>query len=143
MKAEEYLSKIKKHDSQINNILDELEVLQALATRTTSVLGGERVQSAGSQDKMADCVADMADLRKQLNEEVTKYLEYRNKAKAVIDSACDAECNRLLYKRYFLFEKWEKIAVDMNYTYRWVSDGLHQRALAQVQKVLDGGSEDE
>jgi len=36
-----------------------------------------------------------------------------------------------------VFNTWERIAVDMNFTYKWVSGGLHQRALAQVQKALD------
>ena len=61
----------------------------------------------------------------------------RKEIKKLIFEACDSDCIDLLYKRYFLNKKWEEIAVEMNYTFKWVSGGLHQRALSQVQKLLD------
>jgi hypothetical protein len=43
----------------------------------------------------------------------------------------------LLHKRYFLFRSWKRIAAEMGKSKQWVSDDLHKKALAQVQKVLD------
>ena len=136
MKAINYLKQIKSMDAKINADIEELASLEALATRTTSVLGGERVQSSGSQQKMADCVAKIVDMQKQVNEEIDRYIEYKKDARELL-SECDSECITLVSKRYFQFKTWEEIAVDMNFTYQWVSGGLHQKALAQVQKALD------
>lgn len=136
MKAIEYLSKIKTMDAKINTDIDELAQLEALATKTTSVLGGERVQASGSQQKMADCVAKIVEMKMQIEQEIDAYIEYKKDARNVI-CACDADCLTLVHKRYFQFKTWEKIAVEMNFTYQWVSGGLHQRALSQVQRILD------
>ena len=136
MKAINFLKQIKSMDAKINANLEELASLKALATRTTSVLGGERVQSSGSQQKMADCVVKIVEMENRINEEIDKFIDYKEDARKLL-SECDPECITLISKRYFQFKTWEEIAVDMNFTYQWVSGGLHQKALAQVQKALD------
>lgn len=137
MKAINYLKKIKTMDAQIDADILEIARLEALATKTTAVMGGERVQSSGSQEKMADCVVKIVDMKNRLNAEIDSFLDYKEKARKLIVEACDADCCRLLHKRYFLDHTWEQIAVQLNYTYQWVSGGLHQKALAQLQKALD------
>ena len=136
MKAINYLKQIKIMDAKINADVEELASLEALATRTTSVLGGERVQSSGSQQKMADCVAKIVDMKTRINEEIDKFIDYKQEARELL-SECESECITLISKRYFQYKTWEEIAVDMNFTYQWVSGGLHQKALTQVQKALD------
>ena len=136
MKAKTYLKQIEKMNAKINCLNEELEYLNALATRTTSVLGGERVQSSGSKERMADCTVKMADMCSRINEEIDRLIDYKDEAWKIIEQ-CEPECITLISKRYFQFKPWEEIAVDMNFTYQWVSGGLHQKALAQVQKVLD------
>ena len=42
---------------------------------------------------------------------------------------------KLLYKRYFLSEPWDKIARDMGYTVQWINT-LHRRALREVERRL-------
>ena len=137
MKATDYLKKIKSIDAMIIADVEELATLEALATKTTAVMGGERVQSSGSQQKMADCVVKIAELRSKIEDELTELLALKREARELLCNLNDAECITLLHKRYFLFEKWENIAVEMNYTYQWVSDGLHKKALSQFQKILD------
>lgn len=153
MKARTYLERIKKLDANIDARIDEIATLDAIATKTTSVMGGERVQASASQQKMSDTVEKIIDLKKKLNDEIDRFIDLRNDARNLIEQACDADCQRLLRMRYIgkyneskkriEFAKWEQIAVDMNFTYKWVSDGLHQRALAQVQKALDERGEAE
>lgn len=151
MKAKPYLERIKILDSKIDARLEEIATLDAIAKKTTSVMGGDRVQVSTSQEKMADCVAKIVDLKNELNNEIDNFVDYRNEVLNLIDIACDADCHKLLYKRYIgtfnieknkvEFKTWEQIAVEMNFTYQWVSGGLHQRALSQVQKELDARKE--
>ena len=137
MKAKAYLERIELMDAKINTRLEELAQLNALATKTTSVLGGDRVQSSGSQQKMADCVAKIVDLKDEINAQIDRFVNYKQNVLKLMDKYCDPDCINLLYSRYFLYKEWEQIAVELNYTYKWVSGGLHQRALSQVQKGLD------
>lgn len=136
MKAINYLKQIKNMDAKINSDIEELEMLQALATKTTSVMGDERVQSSGSQQKMADCVNKIVDMKEQLNKEIDSFIEYKQEVRKMMNGL-DADCITILHKKYFQFKTWEKIAVEMGYTYKWVSGGLHQKALSQFQKILN------
>ena len=137
MKAFDYLNQIKKMDAKINNDIEELASLQALATKTTSALGGNKVQASGSQQKMADCVIKIAELKKDIDREIDTYVEYKDEVRKFIHEACDADCCRLLYLRYFQFKTWEVIATNMHVSYQWVSRKLHKKALSQLQKTLD------
>ena len=140
MKARAYLKQIKTMDAKISADIDELAQLEALATKTTSVMGDERVQASGSQQKMADCVVKIVEMKAQITKEIDEYIDYKKKAREYL-SMCDSDSITLLHKRYFQFKTWEQIAVDMNFTYQWVSSGLHQRALSQFQKAMDGECE--
>ena len=142
MKAIDYLEQIEKIDAKIETKMEELERLQTLAEKTTASIGGERVQATGNQQKLEDCVIKIVKVQEEINASIDRFVDYKKEAMELIDHACDADCIRLLYKRYFSYMKWEEIAVDMNYTYQWISGGLHQRALAQVQKALDERSKE-
>lgn len=137
MKAKSYLKKIELMDARINTRLEEVESLKALATKTSSVMGGERVQSSGSQQKMSDCVDRIVDLKREINAEIDRFVKYKQETLTIMDEQCDPDCITLLYARYFQYKAWEEIAVELGYSYKWVSGGLHQRALSQVQKGLD------
>lgn len=117
--------------------LESLAELKVLATKTTSVMGDERVQASGSQQKMADCVVKIVALQEKITDEIDGFVDYKQEVISMIQSACDADCILLLHKRYLQYKKWEQIAEDMGYTHKWVSCGLHQRALSQLQKKLD------
>lgn len=146
MKAKEYLQEIKKMDEVIRNTLEEIKVLEALATSATASMEGERVQSSSDQQRMANTVNKMVDMKKQLVADIARYAQLREEAIHIVNQACDGDCISLLRKRYLgeynektqkvEFYSWEQIAVNMGYSYNWVSKGLHQRALSQVQKYL-------
>lgn len=137
MKAFDYLDQIKRMDAKINNDIEELASLQALATKTTSALGGNRVQVSNGRQKMADCVIKIAELKKDINQEIDVYVEYKDQVRRFIHEACDADCSRLLYLRYFRFETWEVIAEEMKYSREWITKKLHKKAITQVQAKLD------
>lgn len=136
MNAIIYLKRIKKMDMKIKVAMEELAQLEALATKTSVAMGDERIQSSGSQQKMADCVVKIADAKNEINKEVEELTRCKNEAMQIL-SNCDAECIAILHKRYFQFKTWEQIAAEMGFTYKWVSGGLHQKALAQFQETMD------
>lgn len=142
MKAKAYLNQIEYMDVKINTRIEEVARLNALATKTTAAMGGERVQASGSQQKMADCVTRIVALKNEINKEIDKLVGRKQEALKLMDEYCEPDCITLLYARYFQYKAWETIAVEMKYSYKWVSGGLHQRALAQLQKGLDKRKEE-
>ncbi|MBR5583913.1 MAG: hypothetical protein IKW21_05240 [Lachnospiraceae bacterium] len=147
MRAKDYLERIQKLDVKINTDIELLAQYEALATKRTAVIGGERVQTSASQGTVEKYAVEMVDLREKINAEIDVLIERKEDARKLIQSACDNDCISLLFKRYIgvlnkdteevEYLTWEKIAVEMGFTYQWVSGGLHKRALSQVQKKLD------
>jgi hypothetical protein len=147
MKAINYLKQIKKMDAKIDADIEELATLEALATKTTAAMGDERVQSSGSQQKMEAAVIKIVALKDKITDEIDRFIEYKDQARQLVHDSCDEDCISLLTKRYFgvydstkgrtVYKTWEQIAVELSFSYQWVSDGLHQRALSQLQKALD------
>ena len=137
MKAIEYLEQIEKYEAAIEVQEEELESLETLRDKITASYDGERVQTSGSPKKLENCVIRIMQLKEEYGESITNLQNYRKEALILIKLSCDADCIRLLYKRYFAHMDWGDIASDMNYTYHWVSNGLHKKALAQLQKALD------
>lgn len=137
MKAKEYLMEIRTMNAEITADIEELETLKALAEKTTTALGGERVQTSGNPQRMADYAIKIAELRDKIPKDLVRYLDYKKEARRIIRENCEAECITLLRKRYFQNKKWEEVALEMDYTFKWVSGGLHSKALAQLQKGLD------
>ena len=147
MKAQRYLEQIEIMNAEIDADIEELAQLKALSTKVTTAFGDERVQSSGCPDKMAGCVIKIQEQKNRINAKIEQFLKYKEEAKQLILSACDPDCIRLLFKKYFgelneetqeiEYKSWTEIAKEMNYTKRWVSNGLHQRALSQLQKALE------
>lgn len=133
--AKEYLLKIKYYDDRINYGLEEYEKLQAMVTRITPVLKQDVVSASGSQDKLGDTVAKMADLLTQINRDTDAFVDLKREAKALLDKVKNPTYYKILHKRYVLYHSLEQIAVEMNYTYRWVKR-LHGRALQAFEKVM-------
>ena len=137
MKAKDYLKQIRVAEVSLIEDIEEVAKLETLATKTSSVMGGDRVQSSGSQQKMADCVVKIADLKNKITDEIEELLALKKEAKELLDCVQSSACRSLLHKRYFLFKSWDQIASEMNYTSKWVSGGLKNMALSQFQDVLD------
>lgn len=138
MKAKDYLEQIRILDRLINNKLQELEQLEALATKVTSVNSGDRVQASGSQDKMADTVIKILELKQEINADIDRLVDLKCEIIPLIDAVQDADLIDVLYKRYIQGKKWEEIALEMHYTFRWVLK-LHGRALQKIDMIRKGG----
>ena len=141
MKAKEYLNKIRTMQAGIEIDIEEIESLTTLATKVTSIISENRVQTSSDQQKVETYSVKIADLKSKIVRELVEFLDYKKNARKLIRESCSTDCVTLLHKRYFQYKKWEEIAVEMNYSYQWVSDGLHKKALSQVQKALDDGEE--
>lgn len=122
-------------DTKIDALCEERARLEAIATSTT-ISTGEKVKSSGNPHKMERCIVHIVDMEK----EIDKYIQQKRDALDLISASCNKECIELLYKRYFVGMSWKEIAAHMKLSYKWVSGGLHSKALMQLQKALDKDS---
>lgn len=137
MTAKNYLRKIRHLDKTVSAKLEQIEILHAQVTKTTSTLS-DMPKGGGEQDKLAGTIAKIVDLKKGLHEEIRDYISLKAEAIRLIDSMSDDRHRLVLTYRYINGKTWEEIAVAMHYTYKWVHV-LHGLALVEFENVLKTG----
>lgn len=135
MDAKQFLKQLKKLDKLIENKLIEKQQWMAIATGTTSQIGGERVQSSGSQQKMADAVIKYIGIEHEIDEFIDLLVDKKQAVIEVIEQLEATEYD-LLHKKYVQYLSFDEIADVYDKTYSWVTT-IHGRALKSVQKILD------
>lgn len=135
--AKEFLERIKWYDVLIDSKLEELASLQDVAKRITPVMKtGGGSGGTGNQDRLGDTVAKIADLQEEINRDVDIFVDMKREAAALLKKIKEPEYFKVLHKRYVLYESFERIATELNVTYRAVCY-MHGRALQAFDKVLE------
>lgn len=140
MTAKEYLKSIKKADAIINEKLKERDQLQGMRYRITQTLKPVMVSGGGPHGGFTDASDRLIDLEREIDREVDRFVDMKREADALLRQLDNEQHYKVLKRHYILFESLEKIAGDMNYTYRWICI-LHGRALQCFQRVLDNRPE--
>lgn len=136
--AKRFLQQIEMLDVKITNKLIERQQMREMALSITANIGGERVQSSGSQQKMADAVNKLVDLESEIDALVDELINTKRKVIATIEKLDSPTEYNILHKRYVQFQTLQEIADDYGRDYGWVTT-THGRALKKVQKILDEG----
>lgn len=139
--AKEYLEQIQLCDKKINNKLEELSRLNALAYKVTSSLKQVAVFGSGTQDKVGDAVSRIVDLQREINDDIDRYCDKKAEVRAIIDRVKNPDELDVLSKRYLLYESLEQIACEMGFTYRNVCY-IHGRALQTVAELMKVKTDD-
>ena len=134
MTAKEYLQQYRNANREINAKLDQISRLRELATKTTQTLTADRVQSS-PENKLEHICAKIADMEAEVDAQIDQLQVIKERVEKVIGQVSDASQRAVLERRYINGERWEEIAVELNYTYRHVTR-LHGEALQKIKDVL-------
>lgn len=141
MKAKEFLNQPRKLDVLITNKLIEIEQWKAIALSSTAQQTGERVQSSGSQQKMADAIDRYVDYENELNRQIDELIDTKRDVLAVIEQLETIEYD-VLHKIYVQFLTFSDVADLYDRSYSNITT-IHGRALKNVQVLLDGRKKDD
>ena len=135
MNAKTYLKQLEKLDTIINNKMIERTQWKEIALGVTAHSEGERVQSSGSQQKMADAVDRCVDMEREIDDLVDRLVDLKRDVTSVIEQLPVAEYD-VLHKLYIQHMTLYDVAEAKGKTYSWVTS-IHGRALKNVQNILD------
>ena len=127
----QYLMRYIDSKRRARAILNEIHDLKDLATKIT-VTFSDMPGGGGSVDKVGAIVANIVDLQSELAVQAKTMKAEQEIVQAVIDAVDEPDLRQLLILRYINGLTWEKIAVDMNYSWRHTLR-LHGAALAAVK----------
>ena len=132
MTAKEYLSQAFWVDVGIGSKLDQLERLNALATRATTTFSQTPRSGTRNPHRTEDVVIKIIMLEDKLKEDMNRLVELKADITKAIEGVDVKEYRILLEKRYLSFMKWEDIAFDMHCSLRTIYR-MHGEALKKVR----------
>lgn len=133
--ARDFLEQVRKLDKMIENKMYEKLHWKDAAVVITASLGGEKVQTSGSKQKMADSVCRYTDLEREIDECIDNLVNTKKDVISVIEQL-NAEEYDVLHKVYVQYLTFSDVADANDKSYSWVAS-MHGIALNKVQKILD------
>ena len=129
MTKKEYLSQVYKMDKRIRILQGKVEKLRAsLEYHSPSLESGG---SGGSPDKMPDTISKIMEYEQHAAQLQAAYVDKYIEIDRAIHSVEDTTLREVLERRYLLYQKWDQIAVEMNYSRRRATQ-LHGKALKNI-----------
>lgn len=133
MTTKEYLSQISRLNRMIQNKLSDISQLRELSFGISAISNEERVQSTPNHDKLGTAYCKIEAMEEKLNEIVDEYVDKKEMIISQIDNMEDETYYDILFSRYIEKKTFEKIAADMNYSFRNTTR-LHGKALQEFEK---------
>lgn len=136
MEVKEFLSQPKKLDLLIKNKLIEKQQWRDLALGITTNMEGERVQSSGSQQKMADAIAKCVDMEAEIGRLVDLLIDKKKEVIETIEQVDSPIEYDLLHRIYIQYHTLQEVADHYGKEYGWATT-THGRALKSVQEIRE------
>ena len=136
MTAKEYLQQLHKADVVIKQRIQEKEDIRARLSSIGSFdYAKDRVQTSTSGDApYVKQLEKIIDLENDINRLFAEYIDMKHRVIGQLHDLNNADQIKILYKRYVLGEKFERIAVDLNFSIRNVYK-IHGYGLQEFQKI--------
>lgn len=133
MDTKQYLNQISRLDRMINNKLSEIGQLRELSYSISAVTNEERVQTTPNFDKIGTAYCKIEEMEEKLDKLIDEYVDKKNLIISQIDKIENEIYYDILFARYIEKKTFEKIATDLNYSFRNTTR-LHGKALKEFEK---------
>ena len=128
----EYLSQAFRIDQRIQSKMEQVASLNDLATRATATYSDMPGSETRNLHRMEDAILSIIELEAEINGDICKLVQTKKDIVHKIKAVQNTEYQTLLELRYLCFKTWEQIAVQMNYSTKYVFD-LHRSALKMIE----------
>ena len=128
METKQYLGQISRLDRMIKNKISEISQLRELLMSVSAVSVDEKVQTSPNFDKIGSSFCKISEMEDSLNLLIDEYVKKKNEIISQIESIEDEISYEILFARYIEKKTFERIATDINYSFRNTTR-LHGKAL--------------
>ncbi len=134
--AQAFLESYELYAVQIECKLEERQQWHDLALSITGQMGGDRVQTSGSKDKMAQAVERCVMVEEEILKQVDRLAAKQKEVTQALEKIDNPTEYKLLHLRYIQFKELKAIDDIFNSSYDWATT-THGRALKSLQDILD------
>ena len=135
MTAKEYLSQAFWIDRGITSKLEQIDSLNALATKATTTFSEVPFSGTRNVHKTEDVIIKIIDLENRIKDDMKHLVDLKAEIVHTINCIDSAEQRTILEKRYLCFLPWEDVAADTNYSIQHVFR-LHGQALKEIDEII-------
>ena len=134
--AKAYLKQTFLLNQKIEAALLELARLRDLSTSIQSPkLTKDKIKSTTEKRKVEIIINKIIRTETRINNDIDKLVDLQEEIKTHIENIENEKLRLILHKRYICLQKWEEIAVDLDLSFRRITQ-LHGSALSALQKIL-------
>ena len=123
-----YLRQYQEGQRESVRLERELEVWRSRAEKITPGLGGEGGGTRSGGDRIQGAVEQLVELQEQLAGQLAALAQMRKKIEEEINGVEEPRLREILRLRYINGYTWERVAEEMNYSFRQVTR-MHGDAL--------------
>lgn len=135
MKAELYLLQIIASEQKIEDKMDEIKRLEALADNISPHLSEVKVKSTPNPHRAQEVWARIADMQSELLSDIDDLIDLKKEVKKTLEKLPPSEYD-VLYRFYVIRQSIQLIASKTHYS-RPTIYKIKQRGLEMLQKILD------
>lgn len=135
MKAKEFLQQYEDQKTIIKSCWEEVAMWKDIALSVTGCMEGDRVQSSGSKQKMADAVISYSDIEADIKQRIAEAKAIQNEVIKTIARLKKTEYT-VLHGVYILGKQYKEIAASECKSVSWATS-THGTALTNLQALLD------
>jgi DNA-directed RNA polymerase specialized sigma subunit len=136
MTAKEYREQSWSLDDEIKCKIEQLDVLNTLAKKTTTTLSGMPHAAGHEGSKLEDIIVKIVGLQEEINADIDRLVDLKKEIGQKIALIANPDLRLLLEERYLCKRTWSKISAEMNvansHVYR-----LHGAALKAFEEIFE------
>ena len=132
-RAKDYFAQIRKTDRLIQRLTDTVNTLRSSLTSQSYKLKPDKVQTSGPKDTLGGTIVKIMSLEDNINTRIDELVQQKADAMRRIQNVPDQDQQNILIARYVNREKWEKIAVELNFSIAQIYR-IHRAALLDFIK---------
>ncbi len=130
--AKKYLSQAFGLNQRIESKIDQIAVLNDLATKATVTYSDMPKSPNRDGSRMEDAIIKIIDLESEINKDMMKLVELKKDIIRRVKAVESAELQTILELRYLSYMRWEEIAIELGYGIDNVYH-LHRKALDEIE----------
>lgn len=135
MNAEIYLLQIIASEQKIEDKMDEIKRLEALADNISPHLSEVKVKSTPNPHRAQEVWARIADMQSELLSDIDDLIDLKKEVKKTLEKLPPSEYD-VLYRFYVIRQSIQLIATKTHYS-RPTIYKIKQRGIEMLQKILD------
>lgn len=133
METKQYLMQISRLDRMINNKLSEMMQYRQMIYGLQAIVNEERVQTTPNFDKIGTSISKLDEMERNIDSLVDELVNKKHLIIEQIENMDNELHYQILFSRYIEKKTFEKIATEIDYSFRQTTR-LHGQALIEFEK---------